>query len=309
MAASSVLIPVVVAVIAVIGGILPIYIGTTHVPALFIYMEHYVHPDHSGVDVSIVNNGNSPATNLSITLTALYDSSNIMSITNKPLSSKILYNNTVLQPGFSQPMNQSMPEIRVPKLVPGEGSRIFFSAVAGNASDAMALHVVHDQGSHELVAMGDQIRTTIDEFQIQNTILNTTYFILNPVFLAYYAIFFGLIYLYHRIRKRTKFPTKVAKDIMETRKLLRSDVTSRSIFSEAWVNVSDKKRQTVKNIDDYLLIDDFYQDLKKRNEYLERSSGNKESDLSRANALSKLNESLLAAAENVLNKVDWNKYR
>jgi hypothetical protein len=35
----------------------------------------------------------------------------------------------------------------------------------------------------------------------------------------------------------------------------------------------------------------------------------KKSDQERANTLSKLNEALLTAAENVLNKVDWNKYR
>jgi hypothetical protein len=48
--------------------------------------------------------------------------------------------------------------------------------------------------------------------------------------------------------------------------------------------------------------------LKRRNEYLSKDTDKEESDLSRTNTLSKLSEAVLAA-ENVLIKVDWNKYR
>jgi hypothetical protein len=50
-------------------------------------------------------------------------------------------------------------------------------------------------------------------------------------------------------------------------------------------------------------------ELRKRNLYFSTDTASVESDLSKANTLSKLNEALLASAENVLNKVDWNKYR
>lgn len=97
---------------------------------------------------------------------------------------------------------------------------------------------------------------------------------------------------------------------MVVRRVLYSDPLDRDSFSEKWFEVADeKRRRAIKNMTDYLLIDDFYSELKKRNLYLSKETSKEESDREGENTLTKLNEALLAAAENVLNKVDWNKYR
>ena len=73
--------------------------------------------------------------------------------------------------------------------------------------------------------------------------------------------------------------------------------------------MSEKKRQDNHHLGDYLLIDDFYSKLESRSGSLSEGIKKEKSDLSGTNTLSKLNEAVLASAENVLNKVDWNKYR
>jgi hypothetical protein len=123
-------------------------------------------------------------------------------------------------------------------------------------------------------------------------------------YILFYAVFFGLLYRYIRRRKALKtFVAKIAKQIMEIRRLLQADPTNKDIFSEIWFEVTDRKRQIIKNMTDYILIDDFYSELRKRNLYLSSNPSVDESQLLRYNV------SLLAAAENALNKIEWNKYR
>jgi hypothetical protein len=94
---------------------------------------------------------------------------------------------------------------------------------------------------------------------------------------------------------------------MEVRGALRNDHANKHIISETWF--ANKRRRLIKDITDYLFIHDFYSELRKRNLHLSKDKDQEKSDLSRANTLTRLNEEVLAAAENVLNKVDWNKYR
>jgi hypothetical protein len=101
----------------------------------------------------------------------------------------------------------------------------------------------------------------------------------------------------------------VLTNIVKIRVTLRDDPNNKDIFSEVWFEMPEKMRQDYHHIGDYLLINDFYSILKRRNRQLSKGIDNEESDHERAITLSKLNETLLAAAENVLSKVDWNKYR
>lgn len=97
---------------------------------------------------------------------------------------------------------------------------------------------------------------------------------------------------------------------MQIRGTLQDDHTDKNDFPDVWNETpANKRHRAIKDITDYLLVDDFYSELKKRIRYLSEGWKKEKSDLSKANALLKHNEAILAAAEDVLNKVDLNKYR
>lgn len=261
--------------------------------------------------------GNAPATNLSIILrpesisgltniggAKIVSIGNIFSTTDVILPQ---YNNTTLEPMSKRTINHSPVIIRIPKLIHGNGSRIDLLALINDTrhhkSDfKLGVYAVYDQGSDHLslsAYKGSYIETAST---------------LKPSLIQYYVIFFATfgveIYVYIRRRKTFKrFLTRVVKNILEIRGALNDDLTSKNIFSEVWSEMPEKKRQDHHDIGDYLIIDDFYSKLKKRNSYLSTDIDKEETNLSRANTLSRLNEALLKAAEIALNKIDWNKYR
>lgn len=203
--------------------------------------------------------------------------------------------------------NRSSLTIQVPRLVPGLGSIVRLIALTEN-TDSLDLKGIFDQGSDQVTISGNK---TVDT--TESSLLEPLGFLLNPILAAYYGFFSSLtifgIFVYFRRRNKIKsIPKKIAFDIMKIRKVLRNDLMSTNKFSLALLSMSDKERLG-SSMDDYLLLDDFYQELENRKSYLEIGLTTKESDLSRANTLRKLNEALLASAENALNKVDWNKYR
>ena len=85
---------------------------------------------------------------------------------------------------------------------------------------------------------------------------------------------------------------------MVVRRVLRSNPSGKDTFSEIWFEIPDEKRRTIKNLNDYLLIDDLYTELRKRNQYLSDGEPQSESDLSKSNTFVKINETILSAAEN-----------
>ena len=323
MAASSALVPIIVAVIGVVGAVVPaVYVnsqrtqsepdvaisgqGTTLSPEMpnktmfFIYIDNEL--------------GNAAATNLTLILEPELEGTfayieNDFSTTDVVLPQD---NNTVLESGSRLEINQSFPlKIYIPVLVHGIGSsiRLVTQITCNFGCIGLIVHSIYDQGSDKLEILngtgigGGSLVTTKPELSF------TPYY-----YYYYYIIFYGSLagtvvtYIWYR-RKMRRFPREIAKKVMEIRRVLRSDHHSRTIFPEIWDRVSERKRRTIDSINDYLLIDDFNSELRKRNSYLSSDTDRKESDLSRTNTLAKLNEAILAAAENVLNKVDWNKYR
>jgi hypothetical protein len=126
---------------------------------------------------------------------------------------------------------------------------------------------------------------------------------------AYYIVFyvglFGLLFLYLRRRRSLKRSlAKVVRSVMEIRSEIRHNPSTKKLFPELWYDIPEKKRQDNHHIGDYLLIDDFYSELRKRNRYLiEKGSAIEEDEISSLNGI------CLAAAEKVLKDIDWNKYR
>lgn len=332
MAASSALVPILVAVIGVVGALVPaLYVNSLQTqPESDVTVTGLGYPVGATSDFVItIDNilGNAPATNLTLILDSYADTSrfvyvkNLFSTTNVVLSQ---YHNIVLEPGSNRTINQSSPlKIHIPKLIHGIGSSIRLMTEITNSTGFLDVYALYDQGSNRL-----HIPETFSVETTANPPLNLTketekftqgvqYYVsslFSPGIIQYYIVFFTtfgiIIYLYMRRRKTMRrFLSKVVKNIVEIRGALRNDLTNKDIFSEVWFEMPEKKRQDNHNIGDYLIIDDFYSQLRKRNSYLSSDNSEKEGNLSNANTLSILNEALLAAAENALNRVDWNKYR
>ena len=122
MARLEVIIPLMVAIIGVMGTIIPIYISNSifsdnRYPNIQIYSALFNMTDKElkrGI-FEITNNGNTPATNLSITLDAT--PSNILTITNylSTVEVKLGFNNTLFPPGETQQVQHTIKNNTVPK--------------------------------------------------------------------------------------------------------------------------------------------------------------------------------------------------
>ncbi len=330
MAGSSVLIPIVVAVIGVVGTVVPaIYVNSLQTrPNAEVTLSGRAnyYTNFSGFSIMIANEGNAPATNLTLIFSDVA-SARHASIFYVYGTTDVQYGSNILEPGSLQTITtpSSGPlELFIPKLIHGSGSfvALALNIDAGYAVNPLRVNAVYDQGSNELlVYQGEDLYTskpslnftrTEEQFREQaQTYLSTLF---SPGLVLYYIVFFtaigSLMYLHiRRSRTMRRFLSKVVKNFVEIRGILRDDPSNKEIFSEVWFEMAEKKRQDNHHIGDYLLIDDFYSILKRRNQLLSKGKGKEESDHERAITLAKLNEALLAAAENVLNKIDWNKYR
>jgi hypothetical protein len=325
-AASSVVVPIIVAIIGIVGTIAPIYInnkGPT-TPQLEIVSTPLTYLDAASINPSgnygifIRNFGNAPATNLSLFLNACgffgirSCPSEIHNITSGYSTVNMIvpqFNNASLERGVPLTVNGSLVKIQIARLVQGAGSVINLMSSVNDSRYPLTVYAVYDQGS----TTGSTFkRTFIDSLY---PLIDWYSVYVGPLFLFYiifYAIFFALLYRYIRRRKASKkFITGLTDNIMEVRRTLRDDHTNRVKLPDAWSesNMSVSRRhRAIKEVTDYLLLDDFYSTLGRRNNYL-KDLDKERSDLARANTLSKHNEAVLAAAENALNKVDWNKYR
>jgi hypothetical protein len=300
-------VPIMVAVIGVIGAILPIYISNVIIrddnyPDIDIQVKpvDIRSPLFTQFAINITNSGNAPATNLSAIVNAF--PVNIVNITNKFSTTDIIlpqFNNTVLRPGVTQTINHSLLEIQIPKLIHGMGSIVELEVFIDNLIGQGRVYAVYDQGSDQGEPLRPRPLSMADLF-------SESYERLGAYYVVFYVALFGLLYLYIRRRKSMKRSlTKVVKNIMEIRGALRNDRSNKTVFPEIWYNISEEKRQDNHNIGDYLLIDDFYSELSKRNLYL---SLEKESAIDEGKVL-RHNETCLAAAEKVLKDIEWNKYR
>ena len=352
MAGSSVLVPIIVAVIGVVGALTPvIYVNNLQtrpdpdvgLNVLSTYpTREPLNNKTSGFQIYVTNEkGNAPATNLSLILNPtphLGATAELLNITNTFSTTDVVlpqYDNTTLEPGSNKTINKSPLVIRIPKLIHGAGSIVSFFTVVNNtipdspslnnSLERLRVNAVYDQGSDALVIDEKHFRifaTNLEPYPNLTKEANefvqmaefTVSSLFSPGLVQYYIIFFttfgSIIYLYIRRRKTVRrFHSKVVNNIVEIRRALQEDPNNRNIFSEVWSEMPEKKRQDNHHLGDYLLIDDFYSKLKGRNLYLSKGIDKEESDLSKTNTLSRLNEALLASAENVLDKVDWNKYR
>jgi hypothetical protein len=106
----------------------------------------------------------------------------------------------------------------------------------------------------------------------------------------------------------------ITLELITVRTALKNDIRSRDIFSESWgaeefgnnsrwrKKAYDERRSLIQNPRDYVVIDDFYARLNKRNDYIKKSQIN-------GVELINHNQECLVLAETALSEIDWTKYR
>ena len=133
-------------------------------------------------------------------------------------------------------------------------------------------------------------------------------YLLWPFLVAISIVIFTFPQIYNKLfrtfrRDQVIFLTGIVEEMMMIRNTMKKNPLTTSNFPEKWTSISyETKRQIVRDISDYLLVDDFYALLTKRNAYV---VDNKiEND-----KLYQYNEECIKLAEKVLSDVDWKKYR
>ena len=242
MAATSVLVPIFVAVIGVIGTLTPLYINSSvsSSPKIIIRSD----PVNSNVNEShilIQNNGTVAATNMSVFVNACQTNSStpancqfkIHSITNGYSTADVLVppNDVPLEPGSSQKFNRSLAEVHVPKLVQGSASFINLYVAYDNSSGQLGrravspsefdVYAIFDQGS---ASSADTPKTWQEELlPFFNPSIDSPYYI---YILILYLTLSGFTGWYISVRRgRKHFISSVIDKIDEVRRQLRGDHT------------------------------------------------------------------------------------
>jgi hypothetical protein len=124
--------------------------------------------------------------------------------------------------------------------------------------------------------------------------------------------------------------SSIIRDLMNTRKYLKNDILSKEVFPDEWkaqmysVDIKDVKKELstsvikrkqkierarkkiIKNVNDYLLIDDFFTRLNSRNRIvMDHVYG--QAPLNNE-ALAKINKECYELTDEALKKIDWSKY-
>ena len=186
-------------------------------------------------------------------------------------------------------------------------------------NDVVNIITIYDQGSSELRDFSG------NSFYSFNNPLLIIYVRLYPVILVYF--------LYNRrIRLRKKSFNQIVDNLISIRNTLKVSISNDAILESAWDkltkgrsfvdiirsnesnderNVQEERRRHLKflrrlDIKDYVMLNDFYILLEKRNNLLNTKF---ENDNFPDIQLKELNKKLLHSANEILTNIDWNKYR
>ena len=216
MAGSSVLVPIIVAVIGVVGAVIPaIYVNSFQSqadPEVTISASSFslkFAPNVRQFLIDIANAGNAPATNLSLLLRPAGANPEIFSITNFFSTTDLIlpkYNNTILEPGSSKIINDPFLEIEIPKLVHGEGSAVRLSTSVNNSGYLdFLVYAVYDQdsdsiylqnGSFSSISTEPSFNFTKMTAEYSQQVQNVTGTFFSPGLAIFYVFFFGEVVLF-----------------------------------------------------------------------------------------------------------------
>lgn len=272
MVSTSATVSIIVAVIVAGGAAIgPIYssIRELREPDVFVNIRGKS-PNITESILSIANYGTAPATNMSIIISA---PKGILNITNLFSTAEVIlpvHGNIVLKPGSTQTINQPVLEIQTPRLVQGFGSNITLAAFF-NHSESVKINAVFDQGSVRArccspdLTTSDPLTTTVNYFATIFSYSDRGAYA--ALYLSYVLIVGAFIFLWWDKRNRFKKVMKQVLDsIMETRRYLRSNYINAPLrdLEHSHIKFASNNKQ-IKNVSDYLYIDDFYDELLKRN--------------------------------------------
>jgi hypothetical protein len=316
-------VPIIVAIIGIIGTAIIVPTFSSVLPSQFLnkpILNIDIKPaSYYNTIIKVTNGGTTPATNLSLILTPIEANKTVDFVTNKfsTVNVTVLPRLSLLAIDRPVPINQSFLELHVKKFVNGYGSLIIL-AINGTAHTAFAAYATYDQGSTR----------TIEGYSVSlEDLLNENYAYFIMGIIGYYIV---VAYIWYLLRKRQKrmFLSKTQEQMMEVRKKLKENPLyhetfpftlkqhipfyKRNYYFKAyrwqvknlmWQKKSSYKHKVVHEVKDYLCIDDFYSEVGERDEYIRINQPT--DDI----VLAKYNKKCLELAEATLNTIDWTKYR
>ena len=329
MSSLTLFVPIIVALIGVLGTIAPYLIDKTlstnlNDPLLNFKTEI---GDYSLI-INLTNYGKQPATNMNLFMDV--SPFNISNITNIFSTTDIYYNKSLFDTGEIVQIDNTITKLNIPNFIQGEGTfislKIFFQEYIYNTNLKLSLRSVFDQGS---------VRTDVNSINQPNTSILAT--ISNQIFtFALYVLYIVLLYFgltivslfYFRTILKRKIHFKALFDrLLRIRRLLQFDIQTIENFQNLFdksksfsklklinlKNYLDGKEGVTLTLDyfrkfeikDFILLDEFNTLLEKRNKLLE---SNDELKVDKGE-LKQINEKLLSSLNEILIKVNWKKYQ
>ena len=305
---AELIIPITVAVIAVVGSLIPVFINNPNIrdkPQVYVSTETKVVAGNFQTDMKIGNSGSAPATNISV---ALESTAKITNVTRLLGITEVFTNETKqLKLGNLESMaiNSKILELFIPKLIPGEGSMVRlklnfeFSAINPHFN----VLTVYDQGSTS--ATGG-IKTAID-FLSELFITYSSYY----SFLLFVITFAYTGFVAYAWRKRHTQQTYLEKKretqetisqmidyLLAMQRELNLNIFTEHLFqSDVFQELPHEPSSKVKSVKDYIIISNLIEKLNERNEHINPTDTN----------LVKINWETLSLINLALD-IDWDKY-
>lgn len=294
---SVVIVPIIVAIIAT-APFLANLIQSYNKPNVNIWISPDVGDNRKAI-IRITNNGAASATNLTLTVDTPKE---ILSATEKLATVR------------TQPLesNQTTVKLFIPQLIHGDGSIVEIETLIDanqSATYNYIAYATYDQGSTKQSILLQKLSyyNIFNDFMLYLTI---PYFVAYPLLLIF-------LFKYYAPRRRIKAAAiKITEEMVLLRRELMTNIQSDKIFSTDWkirlsyrvLFSSVKTRYTVeetvkkytRNLNDRLIIEDFYAKLYARNQRLEKNDVD-------TDRLKEINDDCLKTADNALKIIDWRK--
>jgi hypothetical protein len=303
--------PIIASIIAVFGTILPLLIG------LYISKdENRPVIDYNRLDfnysknffiLDIYNKGTQHATNLSLYLDTFPFT--ILNLTNIFSTSNIFTNDSdgsLVNIGKTISINNTYTKLYIPSLIHGEGSKILIKIVIDEkitetSNFTMSIRAIYDQGSSKIDIdfSPPALIKSVEEYYEAYAVY---YNILFPLLLIVYVI----IYIrYGVIKRRKNYFKELVANLITIRHKLKVDIQTDKILD---ISIKiDKEYIKSMDVNDYILLDDFFTILYKRNSFLQ-SIWMDNKLKSEDDKFNRLNKQLLEFLNKILIQINWKRY-
>jgi hypothetical protein len=293
---------ILIAIIGFTAAVTPILVTSlsawvSNMPVLDIDMIVYRNGDTVAAEITLTNFGFGPATNIILFVDA---PGKISNINIKPGTANIT----------ATEIKESRFTAHIPKLVQGAGSFVkldlFLARNQSISSDQSyyPAYVTYDQGSTMEKFFWDPDYLLTGFFNYINLALVTILVIPIGLFTIGYSVYFE--YFRQRKERQRDFISGIIDNLTQIRRELTKNTKHQQPFlpfSNVWKKesyYSEHNYIKAKEIQDYIVLDDFYVELDERNQSLSSNISDYK--------LETLNKHLLYLANNALEKIDWKKY-